>query len=61
MKILAASFVALGLLAGAAPAANAAGVAIRVGNVGVGVGHARYHHHSHWYHHRRSYHHHWHH
>lgn len=59
MKILATSLVALGLLGAVAPAANAAGVAIRVGHVGVGVG-GGYHYHGHYYHHRRWEHRHWH-
>jgi len=47
MKKLFASVIALGLMAGAA---NAAGVGIHIGPVGVEVGH--YHWHHHWYHHR---------
>lgn len=47
MKTLLASLVALGLMAGAA---NAAQVGIHIGPVGVGISH--YHHHHHWYRHR---------
>jgi hypothetical protein len=47
MKKLFASVIALGLMAGAA---NAAGVGIAIGPVGVHVG--QYHWHHHWYHHR---------
>ena len=47
MKTLIASLVALGLMAGAASAAQ---VGVRIGPVGVGIGH--YHHGHHWYHHR---------
>ena len=62
MKILAASLVAFGLVAGAVPAAHAAGVAVRVGDVGIGIGHphGRYHYRNHWYQHRSWRHHGWH-
>lgn len=62
MKILAASLVALGLLAGAAPAANAAGVSIHLGDGGVSFrdhhyyrGHGYYYHNA-WYQHRSRWH-----
>jgi hypothetical protein len=47
MKTLVASLVALGLMAGAASAAQ---VGVQIGPLGVGIGH--YHHAHHWYHHR---------
>jgi hypothetical protein len=47
MKKLLASAVAFGLMVGAA---NAAGIGVQVGPIGVGIG--NYHHHNHWYHHR---------
>jgi hypothetical protein len=45
MKTLVVSLVALGLMAGAASAAQ---VGVQIGPLGVGIGH--YHHGHHWYH-----------